>query len=185
MKPDAMVRARTGLKLRARDADDLKTIATCLQDALVPLADTAFLKADKRFVMVANRFRWEGTPSAVPEPSPDDEPEADVEPDGDARFEDANGDPGLVYERVNCGICFDNVRKVQARGVDIGDRQQILNFLTLTSSPGAITMVFSGGAEIRLEADRIRCHLEDLGEPWPTRWRPGHELDDAEAPDGS
>ncbi len=32
----------------------------------------------------------------------------------------------------------------------------------------------SGGGEISLEVSDIRCHLEDLGEPWPTRWRPGH-----------
>ena len=171
---------RGRLKLRARDADDLRTIAACLQDALVPLADTAFLKAERRFVMVANRFRWESLPGAAPAPEPAAEPAIDGP--GDARFEDADGEPGTLYERVNCGLCFDNVQDVKVRGLDTRDRDQILSVLTLTSAPGAITFVFSGGAEIRLEAERIRCHLEDLGEPWPTRWRPTHDGDDAEAP---
>ncbi|MFQ5784976.1 MAG: DUF2948 family protein [Alphaproteobacteria bacterium] len=165
------------LKLRAHDAEDLQAIAACLQDALVPLSDVAYLKPEKRFVMVANRFRWEGAatqgPAAArPEPgSP-----------GDARFEAAGKDrPARFFERVNCGVCFDRVTKVRVRGVDLRDREQILNLLTLGAAPGAITLVFSGGAEIRLEVSQIRCHMEDLGEPWPTPWRPSHPLEDPAA----
>ena len=44
------------LKLRARDLEDMAVIASVLQDALVPLRDVAFLKREKRFVMVVNRF---------------------------------------------------------------------------------------------------------------------------------
>ena len=36
--------------------------------------------------------------------------------------------------------------------------------------------------EIRLEVDRFSCHLEDVGEPWPTVWRPEHS--DSEIPGG-
>jgi hypothetical protein len=169
---------RRPLKLRAHDAEDLRALAACLQDALVPLADVAFLKAERRFVMIANRFLWEGAPSAGPEPEP--QPEPQPEPGGDARFEDAeDAAPGRVFERVNCGLCFDRVRKVRTRGLDLKQRDQILNLLTLTAAPGEITLVFSGGAEIRLEISQIRCHMEDLGEPWPTRWRPSHGLDDS------
>lgn len=169
------------LKLRARDAEDLRAIAVQLQDALVPLADTAFLQAEKRFVMVANRFRWERAPQPAPDPDSDLDADEDEEA-GDARFEDANGDGSDVYERINCGLCFDRVRAVQARGIDLKDRQQILNLLTLTGGPGHVTMVFSGGGEIRLDVDRILCHLEDLGEPWPTRWRPAHDPDEPPGP---
>ncbi len=41
-------------------------------------------------------------------------------------------------------------------------------------APGAVLLEFSGGGTMRLEVRGIRCHLEDLGEPWPTRWRPSH-----------
>ena len=36
------------LKLAARDADDLAVLSTCLQDALAPLRDLAFLKDENR-----------------------------------------------------------------------------------------------------------------------------------------
>jgi hypothetical protein len=47
------------LKLRAEDAEDLDVVSACLQDAIVPLSDMEFLAGEKRFVLVANRFRWE------------------------------------------------------------------------------------------------------------------------------
>ena len=165
------------LKLRAHDIEDLRALATCLQDALVPVADLAYLKAEKRFVMVANRFKWEGgartAPEAAPAPASEAAPEvAGSDPDSDARFEEADGGP--LYQRVNCTVCFDWVRKVHFRGVDLRRKDQLLNLLTLEADPGAVPLLFSGGGEIRLEVSGIRCHLEDLGEPWPTRWRPDH-----------
>ena len=181
-------RKNTGgrLKLRVRDLEDLDALGAYLQDALVPLADTRFLKAEKRFVLVANRFRWERAPTAAPAADSGPEVGPGSGPDGgeleDARFEDANGGASDLYERINCGLCFDHVRGVKTRGFDLGDRNQILNLLTLTGGPDEVTMIFSGGARIRLEVDRILCHVEDLGEPWPTRWRPAHDIDPPTAP---
>ena len=51
------------LKLRARDPEDLRVLSACLQDALVPLADIAYLKPEQRFVLVVNRFMWESAKS--------------------------------------------------------------------------------------------------------------------------
>ena len=31
---------------------------------------------------------------------------------------------------------------------------------------------------IRLDVERILCHLDDLGDPWPTRWKPKHPVED-------
>jgi hypothetical protein len=154
------------LKLRARDLEDMAVIASVLQDALVPLRDVTFLKREKRFVMVVNRFRWEEKKSerAAARAAPSG---------GDARFEDEPDAP--VFERVNCGVCFDRVRGVQVRGLDLGDRTHILNLLTIQAEPRWITLVFSDDAAIRLEVAGIVCHVEDLGEPWPTRWHPSHE----------
>jgi len=163
------------LKLRAHDAEDLATLAAVLQDALVPVADLAYLEREKRFVMVVTRFRWEtardggngAAPQATPEPSIDD-----------ARYEDAEAaDPhdAPPFERVNSGVCFDKVRAVRFRGLDPRAKDEMLNLLTVTAAPRAITLVFAGGGEIRLEVGAIRCHMEDLGEAWPTRWRPRHQ----------
>ena len=165
------------LRLRAADVEDLRVVAAVLQDALVPLADMTFQRREKRFVLVANRFRWESRDGA-PLPA---QSEADGGADTDASFADA--ELGPVYERVNCGIRFGKVANVRMRGLDPQQRDQILNLLTIDAEPRAITLVFADNAAIRLEVSAIDCHLEDIGEPWPTRWRPFHELDDAEAGD--
>ncbi|MGF1609326.1 MAG: DUF2948 family protein [Kiloniellales bacterium] len=169
------------LKLRATDADDMRVIAAVLQDALVPLSDVVYQPRERRFVMVANRFCWESEgvePANLAEPLSG--PDGD---DGDAAFHEGfQGGP--LFERVNCGLRVEQVKAVRQRGIDPKDRDQILNLLTIDVVPpepqGAITFVFSGGGAIRLEVAAIACHLEDIGEPWPTVWRPKHALDAAD-----
>jgi hypothetical protein len=160
------------LKLRFREKSDLATLSALLQDALVPLSDLAYLKRQHRFVMVVNRFRWERA-----------RPLEESAQEADARFED---DVATIttrsapYERVNCGVCFDEVWRVRSRGVDMAARDQLLNLLALRWLERDIVLEFSDGGVIRLQVDRLHCHLEDLGEPWPTPWRPDH-ADDEEA----
>lgn len=161
----------TRVKLRARDEQDLRVIAAMLQDALVPLKDVAFLKREKRFVLVANRFLWERAP---------DEPLELPELEGDASFDDDA--PPAPFERVNCGIIFDKVKSARTRGFDLANQEQILNLLTLEAEGNSIFLVFSGGAAIRLDVAGIHCHVEDLGEPWPADQRPEHELEVAPDP---
>ena len=140
------------LRLRAADGDDIAVLSACLQDAVVPVADMAYLPGEARFVMVANRFRWE-----------------------DAGSEDIEG---KIYERVHCGICFDTVTAVRQKGLDRTRRSQILSLLALESGEGYIELVFAAGVVIRLEVAQIMCHLDDIDEPWPTQWRPAHRLGD-------
>jgi hypothetical protein len=47
------------LKLRAEDEEDLAIISAILQDALVTVADMAYVAEDRRFVLLANRLRRE------------------------------------------------------------------------------------------------------------------------------
>lgn len=143
------------LKLRAEDAGDLAVIAGALQDAIVPVADMAWLPDEGRFVLVANRFRWEaGTPG--------------------------RGEP---HERVNAGLSFEGVRAVQRRGIDFAERGRFLNLLTIALEEGGgddavrVVLTFSDDAAIRLESAGLVCHLEDFGEPWPTQWQPRHADD--------
>ncbi|HSK41469.1 MAG TPA: DUF2948 family protein, partial [Arenibaculum sp.] len=134
------------LKLLARDDEDLQVLAGYLQDAIVPVSETCFLRDEHRFVMVVNRFRWETA----------ERPEV-VEPQGDAAFED--GAPARCYERVNCGICFDGIDAVRMRGLDLHERGRMLCLLTLAAEDGAVVMHFSGGACIRLEGARWCCRV--------------------------
>lgn len=160
------------MKLRAQDAEDLEVLSSCLQDALVRLGDMTFLPEERRFVLVANRFKWEAMDEA--------ELPADAAPldsEGDADFHD----PSPTYQRVNCGICFDAVRRVRTRHLDLRNRGQILSLMAIVSEPGAVVLCFAHGGAVRLEVDRVLCHAQDLDEPWPTKWRPKHPLDDRDA----
>ncbi|BBK31486.1 DUF2948 family protein [Stella humosa] len=138
------------LKLRAVDAEDMSVISACLQDAIVTLGDMTWERESGRFLLVASRFCWEGC-------------------------RDAEG--GLL-ERVHAGVCFDGVTGVRHRGVDQSKREALLSLLATTPVEGGIHLEFAGGATIRLEAEEILCHLQDIDEPWPTQWRPSHPLEE-------
>jgi hypothetical protein len=143
------------MKLRAVDAEDLAVISAILQDSLVTIGEMAYLPDEGRFVLVANRFRWEPQPDA---------------PTG----------PG---ERVLTGLCIDGVKTVSRRGFSPRDSDRILSLLALHAEgeggPASLTLDFAGGSSVRLEVEQILCHLDDIGEPWPTRWRPKHPVADA------
>jgi hypothetical protein len=140
------------LKLRAEDAEDLAVISACLQDALVPVRDLAYVPEDRTFLFVANRFRWENGLSPAP---------------GEAGF-----------ERTLCGITFSEVAAVSYNGFRRSEDGRILSLLAIRPEDGAVHLEFSGGATIRLEVTRILCLAKDLGEPWPTQWQPRHDVDE-------
>jgi len=140
------------LKLRAEDAEDLAVISACLQDALVPVRDLAYVPEDRTFLLVANRFRWENGLSPAP---------------GEA-----------AYERTLCGITFSEVAAVSYNGFRRSEDGRILSLLAIRPEDRAVHLEFSGGATIRLEVARILCLATDLGEPWPTQWQPRHDADE-------
>jgi hypothetical protein len=135
------------LRLRAADPDDLAVVSTVLQDALVCLTDMDYQAADKRFVLVANRFRWENC--------------------------DRNGDCDQ-FERVHCAVAFEGVERVEKQGLDRCCLEGIGELLTIEVADGAVLLVFAGGGRVRLGISRLDCHIRDVGEPWPTQWRPRH-----------
>jgi Protein of unknown function (DUF2948) len=152
MAPDG---AGAALKLRAEDADDLAVLSACLQDALVPVRDLAYVPDQKIFVFVANRFRWESGSRPVPG----------------------------AGQRILCAVAFTSVAGVSYRGFRRSDEDRILALLAIRAeaeSVGAtaILLEFSGHAAIRLEVARIRCRAKDLGEPWPTPWHPRHDAEE-------
>lgn len=155
------------LRLRAESADDLEVIGGVLQDALIPVSDMAFLAAESQFVFVANRFCWE----------------LDGVPDQAAGETPGTGGKPSTHHRINCGVTFDGVQAVKTRGFDREDPATILSLLTIQTEAGVegpeITLICAGDASVRLTVGKIDCRLDDIGEPWPTVWRPSHG--DAEA----
>ncbi len=142
-------------KLRAEDEDDLTVLAAYLQDATVKADDMAYLPRQHRFAAVANRYRWELQETKFFKPS--------------------------RRERVRCGFHFDGVLSAQFAGFQPGDDQRVLELLTISCNAkedgaAAITLVFAGGAAVRLEVECIDAHFADISAPWPARRRPDHKF---------
>lgn len=143
------------VKLAATDQEDIAVLSALLQDSVIPISEMIYLAAESRFALVANRFRWE-----------------------DASAEKISGQ---IYERVCCGVTFDRVTAVRRRNFDQAQRGQMFDLLALEATSAYVDLVFAGSATIRLEVEKIQCHAEDFGDPWPTQWRPEHDLSEGSA----
>ena len=47
------------LKLLGKNQEDLKIISAYLQDSILIVKDIVFLKQNRTFIMIVNRFMWE------------------------------------------------------------------------------------------------------------------------------
>ena len=141
------------LKLIALDQDDIAIVSTHLQDAVVKVADIVWLPSEKRLVLGLNRFDWE-----------------------------ACGCEDPCYKRRRSALRFDRVEAFRCRNVDPKGTDAVLNLLAIefaeTDAPaGAVTLIFSGGAALRLEVECLECELADLGPTWDAKARPAHAVD--------
>jgi hypothetical protein len=138
------------LKLRAFDADDLQVISAATQDALVAIKDIGWFPDEKQLALVVNRFRWEAP---------------------------ADGDG--AWSRTHAALVFHQVDTVRHVDMPLGEPDRILELLSVgveaaDAGKAVVLLRFAAHRTIRLEAPKLLCHLEDLGDPWPTRWRPDH-----------
>lgn len=138
------------LKLAALDAEDLAVISAHLQDAVLRTGDLAWLPAEHRFVLVVRRFDWAVAPGEAP-------------------------------RRRLAGVHFDRVNGVKTRGITPGAASdETLSLLAVTfeeteAPSGHATLVFSGGAAIRLDLECVEVRMRDLGPIWEADGTPDHE----------
>lgn len=137
------------LRLSAVDGEDLAVISAAIQDALVAVRDCAFLKEEKRFVLLLNRFCWEADPSVE-----------------------------AAYFRTHSALVFNEVTAVRHHEIPLGEPDRMLELLAVAQeNDHSVTLRFAAGRAIRLEIGRLACHLGDVGEPWPTPWKPAHPVE--------
>jgi len=81
---------KVNLKLLGKNQEDLKIISAYLQDSILIVKDIVFLKQNRTFVMIVNRFMWE-----------------DVE-------------KGVFRQniRIRCAIMFEEVIKVESKNIN-------------------------------------------------------------------
>src|SRR5258708_28501575 len=131
------------LKLLAFDEEDLSVVSAKFQDAIVRVADMAYLPGEKRFALVAARFDWIAALRGAAE----------------------RCWAGLHFDRV---LKVSQTAVPQAAPGAVLNLLAI-RFLAADPPSGAIVLTFSGGAAVRLEVECIEAQMRDTGPRWRTR----------------
>jgi hypothetical protein len=77
--------------------------------------------------------------------------------------------------RTHSALVFNDVKAVRHSEIPIAEPDRVLELLAVAAeSPNSLILRFAAGRAIRLEIGRLACHLEDVGEAWPTPWKPAH-----------
>ena len=144
---------KSNLKLISKNQEDIKVISAYLQDSIVKVKNMAFLKKNRIFVMILNRFMWE-----------------DVE----KGFFRKN-------KRIKSAVRFEEVIKVKSQNVNQKNKNKSLELLAIKSTKNIdenynIKIFFSGGSLITMIAENIDVILNDFGETWNTKHTPVHKI---------
>tara|TARA_B100001105_G_scaffold112755_1_gene90456 strand:- start:37 stop:486 length:450 start_codon:yes stop_codon:yes gene_type:complete len=144
---------KTNLKLIGKNQEDLKVISAYSQDSIVNVKDMVFLKENRTFVMIANRYMWE-----------------DVE-------------KGVFRQnrRIRCAIKFEEVLAVKSKNINQKNKNKPLECLTIacnliTDNNYDIKIFFSGDSVITLVSEAIEVVMHDLGKPWNVKHVPIHKI---------
>ncbi len=141
------------LKLIGKNQEDLKIISAYLQDSVIIVKDILFLKKNKIFLMILNRFMWE----------------------------DAEKGVFRKNKRIRCAVKFEEVIKVQSKSINQKNNKKPLEYLAIKSSFMSnnffkIKIFFSGGGTITITSEVIEVSMNDLGKPWKVNYFPVHKI---------
>ena len=123
-------------------------ISAHAQDAVLQTGDMAFLDKLRRVVLVMNRFCWE-----LPESE---------------------------SLRVRSALQIGNIVSARRRNIRTDQPDGVLSLLALrfeSGDPpsGTVSIIFSGGGEIRLAVEACEAIFEDITEPCAATRRPTHD----------
>ena len=144
---------KTNLKLIGKNQEDLKVISAYSQDSIVNVKDIVFLKENRTFVMIANRYMWEDVEKGV----------------------------FRKNKRIKCAVKFEDVINVKSQNINQKNKNKILECLAIKCSSSFdetynIKIYFSGGGTITMISDVIDIVLDDLGKPWNVKHVPIHKI---------
>ena len=144
---------RVNLKLLGKHQEDLKIISAYLQDSIIIVKDIVFLKQNRTFIMIVNRFMWENVEKGVFRQS----------------------------KRIRCAVKFEEVIKVESKNINQKNKNKPLECLAIKCSSifdetYKINIFFSGDSIISLIVEVIEVALHDLGKPWNVKHAPIHKI---------
>lgn len=146
------------LKFVVLDDEDLEVVSAHLQDAVVKVADVIWRPQEKRLIVALNRFDWEGAQLSDPQ-----------------------------YRRRRSALRFERVLACKCKDVNPAGKDAVLNLLAVEfaeaeAPAGVVTLIFSGGAALRLEVECLEAELVDLGPTWTATQCPSHIVDEVAVP---
>ena len=147
------INATNNLKLIGKNIEDLQVISAYCQDSVVKLKDIVFLKKNRTFVMMLNRFMWE----------------------------DAEQGVFKQNKRIRCAIKFDEVLEVKSKKINQKNKNRLLECLAIKCNETVnnnyeIIFFFAGGSIITLISEFIEVVMHDLGEAWNVKYFPKHKI---------
>ena len=144
---------KNNLKLIGKNQEDLKVISAYVQDSIVAVKDIVFLRKNRIFIMMVNRFMWE-----------------DVE-------------KGLLKQnkRIRCAIKFEEVLKVKSKEINQKNKNKFLECLAIkykeiSNNNYKIKIFFSGDNIITLISEAIEVVMHDVGKAWNVKHIPKHKI---------
>jgi hypothetical protein len=144
---------KDNIRLIGKNLEDLKVISAYSQDAIVSVKNIVFLKKNRIFIMIMDRFIWE-----------------DVE-------------KGIFREnkRIKCALKFEEVLKVKSKKINQKNKIRRLELLAIRCNniPDdnyEIKFFFAGDGVITLISEAIESTLHDLGESWNVKYSPKHKI---------
>jgi hypothetical protein len=141
------------LKLIVRNREDLKVISAYSQDSIVAVKDITFLKKNRIFVMIINRFMWEDIERGINRQS----------------------------KRIRCALKFEGILKVKSKKINQKNKKKRLECLAIEcneilNNNNEINFFFAGGGVITLISESIEAIMRDLGEAWSVKYTPKHKI---------
>ena len=144
---------KKNLKLVCKNKEDLSVVSAYLQDSIVTAKDIKFLKKNRTFIMILNRFMWEDVEKGV--------------------FRES--------KRIRCAIKFEHVLLVKSKRINQKNKNKPLGCLAiksekLSSDNYDIKILFSGGSIISLVSEVLEVYMQDLGKAWNVKRIPVHKI---------
>jgi|TARA_Y100000310_G_scaffold215792_1_gene216755 hypothetical protein len=144
---------KNNLKLICKSQEDLRVISAYSQDSIVTVKDITFLKKNRIFIMIINRFMWEDIEKGIARQS----------------------------KRIRCALKFDGILKVKSKKINQKNKKKRLECLAIECNEilnknNEINFLFAGGGVITLISESIEVIMQDLGKPWKVRHTPKHKI---------
>ena len=144
---------QTNLKLIGKNQEDLKVISAYSQDSIVNVKDMVFLKENRTFIMITNRYMWEDVEKGV----------------------------FRKNRRIRCAIRFEEVLAVKSKNINQKNKNKPLECLAIKCSSVfenvyEIKIIFSGVNIITILSEIIEVIVQDIGKPWNVKHLPMHKI---------